>query len=306
MTAALIVAAGQTGAAERLTPDREIGALPALKRIVLTLQRAGVERIVVACGDGEDKAEKLVAHMSVEFLRCPGTGEMLESVKTGLRYLQDKCRAVLVCHTDVPLFAPETVRLLLGAEGPVCVPACQGRAGHPIRLEAGMIPAILAYEGPGGLAGAIRAAGLKRTLLEVEDEGVLANVRDGGDYGHLLPRRGREALRPVFRVQLMRDQRFYGPGAHQLLQLTGETESLLEACRRMGISYSKGRKIISNLERQMDCHILESTRGGKAGGASTLTPEGRELIRRYSAFCREAEECLGALFEKHFPSEETE
>lgn len=68
----------------------------------------------------------------------------------------------------------------------------------------------MAYEGRGVGRGDPAAA--ERTLLEVEDEGVLANVRDGGDYGHLLPRRGREALRPVFRVQLMRDQRFYGRG----------------------------------------------------------------------------------------------
>lgn len=306
MTAALIVAAGQTGAAGRLTPEKEIGALSALKRSVLTFQRAGVERIVVVCGDGEDKTEKLVAHMNVVFLHSSSAGEMLESVKTGLRYLQGKCRTVLVCHTDVPLFSAETVRRLLAEEGPVCVPVCRGRAGHPIRLDAGLIPSLLAYEGPEGLAGAIRAAGWERTRLEVEDEGVLANVRDGGDYGHLLARHGREALRPVFRFQLMRDQRFYGPGAHQLLQLTEETGSLLEACRRMGISYSKGRKIISNLEQQMGRPILESTRGGKAGGASTLTPEGRELVHRYGAFCREAEECLSALFDKHFPPGEDE
>lgn len=300
MTAALILAAGRTGGEGRFAPEREIGEVSALKRSVLTFQRAGVERIVVVCGDGEERAEKLVPHMNVVFLRSPSAGEMLDGVKAGLAFLRGKCTAVLISHTDAPLFTPETVRALLAAEGPVCVPVCRGRPGHPIRLEADQIPSILEYEGEGGLAGAIRAAGTARTLVEVADEGVLANLRRGEPCEHLAARHAQAELRPAFRFQLMRDQPFYGPGAHQLLQLTEETGSLLDACRHMGISYSKGRKIIANLERQLGGPVLESTRGGKAGGASTVTEAGRTLMGNYTAFCREAEACLEELFHKHF------
>lgn len=92
--------------------------------------------------------------------------------------------------------------------------------------------------------------------------------------------------------------------AHQLLQLTQETGSLLEACRCMGISYSKGCKIISNLEQNMGCPVLERTRGGREGGASTVTEAGQELIRSYAAFCKEAKEYLTELFPKYFPMRE--
>lgn len=300
MTAALIIAAGKRGKDRRFEPSKEIGAVTTIKRCVLTFQQAGVERVVVVCGDSEERTEKLVAHMNVTFLNSPDSGEMLDSVKVGLDFLQDKCTMVLIAHTDVPLFSVETVRALLEADGSVRVPVYHGRAGHPLCLSAGHIPQVLSYSGPGGLASAIRAAGLERTMLPVEDEGVLAHIKDGTACEQLLSCRKEETLRPVFRVQLMRDRPFYGPGAHQLLQLTQETGALLDACQHMGISYSKGRKIIANLEHQMGCPILERTRGGKAGGTSTVTAEGQTLMLQYNAFCKEAETCLNELFIKYF------
>lgn len=300
MTAALIIAAGKNGKGRLFDPAKEVGALSAVKRCILTFQQAGVERVVV-CGDSEERVQKLVPHMNVTFLRCPSGGEMLHNVKAGLNFLQGKCTAVLITHTDVPLFSAETVRSLLEADGSVCVPVYRGRAGHPIRLAAERIPQILSYSGEGGLAGAIRACGAKRVTLEVEDEGILANAQDADAFGSLLSDREEERLRPVFRFQLMREQPFYGPGAHQLLQLTQETGSLLEACRCMGISYSKGRKIIFNLEQNMGCPILERTRGGREGGTSTVTETGQQLIRSYTAFCKEAREYLAELFPKYFP-----
>ena len=145
MTAALIIAAGKNGKGRQFDPAKEVGALSAIKRCILTFQKAGVERVVV-CGDGEERIEKLVPHMNVTFLRCPSGGEMLNNVKVGLNFLQGKCTAVLITHTDVPLFSVETVRSLLGKEGAVCVPVYQGRAGHPICLSAEQFPQIKVCE----------------------------------------------------------------------------------------------------------------------------------------------------------------
>lgn len=300
MTAALIIAAGQTEGKARFEPEKKIGTITALKRIVMVFQQAGVRRIAVVCDD--DRAEKLVPHMNLEFLRSPAGGEMLAGVKAGLAYLQDKCDAVLIAHTDVPLFSVSTVRHLLEADGEVCVPCCQGRGGHPLLLRAEQFSTILSYTGQQGLAGAIRSAGLHRQLVEVEDEGILANIqRSEEDYLRLVDRHDLAALRPAFRFQLMREQVFYGPGAHQLLHLTEETSSLLDACRRMGISYSKGRKIIANLEEQLGAQVIASSRGGRTGGASVVTEPGRRLMQSYDAFCGEAAACLEELFRKYFP-----
>ena len=114
------------------------------------------------------------------------------------------------------------------------------------------------------------------------------------DKIHSLP------LRPVFRFQLMREQRFFGTGAHQLLHLIRETGSLLTACRRMDMSYSKGRKVIAGLESQLGFPVIQSRQGGKTGGFSVLTPEAEDMMRRYDAFTKEAEQTLEKIFLRHF------
>ena len=107
-------------------------------------------------------------------------------------------------------------------------------------------------------------------------------------------------LYPTIKIRVVREKPFYGPGAHQLLQLTQETGSLLEACRHMGISYSKGRKIISVMEQQLGCPVIISQQGGRSGGHSTVTDEGKELMRNYSEFDKEARRYIDKLFLKYF------
>lgn len=300
MAAALIITAGKTAHGSAFEPGKEVGSIPAVQRAAMVFQQAGIERIVVVCGQDGGKTEKLAARMNLVFLHCDGDAEMLDCVKTGLAYLTGKCGRVLISPVDVPLFSAATVQRLLKEDGGVCVPVCRGRGGHPLLLRAEHFPSVLAYQGSGGLAGAVRAAGLSRREVEVEDEGVLANVQRDGSCAELAARHELSALRPVFTFRLAREQVFYGPGAHQLLRLTEETDSLLSACRYMGLSYSKGRKIIAALEKQLGCPALETRQGGKNGGRSLVTGEARRLMDRYEGFCAEAREQLGQLFQRYF------
>ena len=300
MIAALIIATGKTAYKEGFTPQKEVGAIPALQRIVMLFQRAGIERIVVICDEDGEKTEKLASHRNVVFLHHRSDVEMLDSVKAGLTYLQDKCEAAMITHADVPLFTLETVRALTAADGPVRVPSHEGKAGHPLLLYAEYFPMILTYTGEGGLAGAIRASGLRRTIVEVEDEGVLTNVGYENDYSYLADRHSLRESYPDFRIRIVREKPYYGPGAHQLLQLTEETASLREACRRMGISYGKGRAILAIMERQLGYPAVESQQGGSTGGHSIVTEEGKKLMRRYAEFTAEARKSIQDLFDKHW------
>lgn len=300
MVTALIIAAGKTGRGDNFDPQKEVGTIPALQRAVMVFQLAGIERIVVVCDEIGDKTEKLASNMNVIFLHNRKDAEMLENVKTGLVYLQDKCTSAMITHTDVPLFTVETVRALMAAEGNIRIPSHNGSMGHPILLSAECFQAVLSYGGGGGLAGAMEASGLQRTLVEVEDEGVLTNVHYENDYEHLVAGHDLMELHPDIRIRIVREKPFYGPGAQQLLQLTEEISSLREACRRMGISYSKGRGIIALMEQQLGYPVIESHQGGKHGGYSIVTQKGKDLISSYTGFCVEAKQRLQELFGKYF------
>lgn len=300
MVAALIIAAGRTARKDDLEPLVEVGTMSAIQRIVMVFQRADIERVVIVCDADRYKTEKLAAHMNVVYLPGKQGAEMLDNVKIGLDYLSEKCTAAVITHVGVPLFSVGTVRALMNAEGSVCVPSHHGKAGHPLFLRSEHFQAVLTYSGDGGLAGAIKKSGLQRNFVEVTDEGVLANVQDVAEYEHLLADDNLGELHPDIRIRIVKQKPFYGPGPHLLLQLTQETGSVLEACRNMGISYSKGRNIISIMEEQLGYSVIESKQGGRAYGRSVVTEKGKELMQNYADFCAEAKQCSNELFMKYF------
>ena len=301
MVAALVIADGKTGGRDGFDAQREVGAIPAIQRIVKVFRLAGVERIVVVCGRDGYKAEQLVSRMNVTILHNNSDcAEMLDSVKTGLDYLRDKCAAALITHIDVPLFSVETVRALSASCGPVCIPSYEGVTGHPIMLRSELFEKISSYRGEGGLAGAVIDSGIQSQIVEVGDEGILVNINHNKGYEGLIEKHDLMEMHTDVRIRLVREKAFYGPGAHQLLQLTDETNSVLEACRKMGLSYSKGRGIIAAIEQQFGYPVIESRLGGKSGSRSRVTKEGKELMRGYEGYCAEAKEFLDELFGKYF------
>lgn len=299
MTAALIISAGRTDRKDRFSPERQIGKISAIERIALQFKTIGIQRIVVV-EDEQKLPQKFVSSMNLIFLTVPANGEMLDSIRQGLLYLQDKCTEVIISYVDVPMFSKKTLQILLEADGDVCIPSCRGKCGHPILLRASCFGAIISYHGPNGLKGAIEAAGIKRRIVEVDDEGILSDMQASKSYETLAADHELSELRASCQIKISREKVFYGPGAHHLLQLTEESGSLLNACQHMGMSYTKGRKIISTMEEQMRTPVLETQQGGKTGGGSRLTKAAKEMMVSYSAFQEEAEAALQEIFKKHF------
>ena len=300
MVAALVIAAGKTGGQGSFEPMQTVGSISAIQRLVSVFQRAGIERVVLVCGENSRQAEKLAARMRAVCLRAPDDAQMLTNVKLGLAYLQDKCEAVLIAPVDVPLFTVETVQALIASRAEVGVPVYCKRAGHPLLLRAIHFPCVLDYAGEDGLAGAVRASGLTREMIDVADAGVLANIQKTGDLRNLVENHSLNTVRPEVRVRLVREKAFFGPGPMQLLLLTDETGSLRDTCRRMGVSYSKGFTMLALIEQQLGCAVLIRQQGGASGGQSTLTAAGKDLVKRYTAYCEELSQNAQTLFEQHF------
>lgn len=299
MTGALIIATGKTDHQSAFAPERQIGRISALERMVLLLQMTGIRRIAVV-GDEREYPKKLVPSMNLVFLTASSEGEMLDSIQQGVCYLQDQCTEILVAHGNVPMFSEKTVRMLLDAEGEVCIPSCHGRCGHPILLRKSCFSRLLAYQGEKGLRGAVEASGIRPNIIETEDKGILSDKNTGTSYEALSESHDVRKMKTSVQVRIRREKVFYGPGIHQLLQLTETEGSLANACQRMGISYTKGRRLISTMEEQIGKTVLATGQGGKHGGYSRLTEAARQIMDSYSAFQEEAEEAVQRLFEKHF------
>jgi molybdate transport system regulatory protein len=66
------------------------------------------------------------------------------------------------------------------------------------------------------------------------------------------------------------------------------------------MSNSSAWRVINAAEQELGVPVLERRVGGKQGGGSALTPEGRELLTRYSAAQVEVETYLTDVFSRHF------
>lgn len=102
------------------------------------------------------------------------------------------------------------------------------------------------------------------------------------------------------KLYLQNGTRIFGPGPYALLRLVGESGSVRTASEAMGISYSKAWKMVTGVERDLGCPVVERKRGGAAGGSTSLTAEGRRLLDCYERFARRADEAAGEIFGPFF------
>ena len=72
-----------------------------------------------------------------------------------------------------------------------------------------------------------------------------------------------------------------GPGKADLLELIGQTGSISEAGRRMGMSYKRAWSLVEGLNRSFAAPLVISERGGAGGGGATLTPAGQAVLDHF-------------------------
>ena len=98
-------------------------------------------------------------------------------------------------------------------------------------------------------------------------------------------------------------RKFFGEGPYRLLLAVEETGSLRSAAASMGMAYTKALKLLKNAEAALGVPLTVRAVGGKDGGGSRLTPEGKEWLAKYEAY-RDA--CIQAnrrLYLEFFPEQ---
>lgn len=108
------------------------------------------------------------------------------------------------------------------------------------------------------------------------------------------------ALHPALKLRLARKRIFFGPGPAELLMQIKRTDSVRMACEKMGISYSKGWKMINTMEEELGYKVTKRQQGGRNGGSACLTPEGEALLAKYQELERRSREAVDSIFEELF------
>lgn len=72
----------------------------------------------------------------------------------------------------------------------------------------------------------------------------------------------------------------------------------------MGMSYSKGWKLIHIAEEETGWILVKRTTGGTNGGEAHLTEQCKELIEKYERYTMRVQEAAKKIYDEIFDSEE--
>lgn len=103
------------------------------------------------------------------------------------------------------------------------------------------------------------------------------------------------------KIRICDSEPVLGPGLVRLLEFIEKTGSMKEACTTMGMSYSKGWKIVNRAEALLKEELIVRFHGGTKGGKCGITEKGASLIERFNQMQKEMEDNGKKAFEKYFP-----
>ena len=96
-------------------------------------------------------------------------------------------------------------------------------------------------------------------------------------------------------------EKFFGDGPARLLRGIEKNGSLRASAMSMGMAYSKALKILKQAENALGFPLTTRTTGGKSGGGSSLTAEGKAWLSRYEAYVAACTEVNHRLAREYFP-----
>ena len=105
---------------------------------------------------------------------------------------------------------------------------------------------------------------------------------------------------PTLKIKIYQEDLVFGPGLVILMEHILVTESMKDACGEMGMSYSKGWKIINRAEKELGYTIVERSPGGKNGGGARVSDEGLKLLEKYERFEKELTETAAEKYREIF------
>ncbi|RLD63185.1 MAG: hypothetical protein DRJ01_04390 [Bacteroidetes bacterium] len=96
------------------------------------------------------------------------------------------------------------------------------------------------------------------------------------------------------------EENILGDGKINLLKEIDKKGSLQSAVNTIGISYRKAWGNIKTAEEVLGFNLVEKHRGGQSGGTTTLTEEGKNLIKAYDELHKEIDITIKKTVKKFF------
>ena len=106
-------------------------------------------------------------------------------------------------------------------------------------------------------------------------------------------------LRPRHKIWFTLGNSFLmGPNYFRFLRAVDETGTIRRAGQAVGWSYRTCLNRIRRMEQVLGARVLETERGGAAGGGARLSAEGRRLLRIFERWQRDMADYSERAFQK--------
>jgi len=284
--AALILAAGVAPCSEQWGPMLPVGNDTMIRRTISVMHKAGADPIVVATGYKNNQLKLHLHDLPVEFLynRKYASTQMYDSLLMGLRHLDGRCDRLLLIPADVPTLEEASIRRLLTEKAQIVRPVYEGRTGHPIVIDSSVFASLLSYNGQNGLHGAFQLLHLQIKNVSVADVSTVFGDSSPETRSRLLKYNlavggGREMFHVDISMNFGAVGKAFSPEIAQFLEMIDLTGSMQQACSVLKISYSKGWKMIREIEDAWGIQLVERKVGGRKGGGTRLAPDGEKLLK---------------------------
>ena len=112
-------------------------------------------------------------------------------------------------------------------------------------------------------------------------------------------------MKAVTKITFLDDnnEKFFGEGPARLLHGIEDTGSLRAAALSMDMAYTKALKLIRKAESALGFPLILRATGGKDGGGSCHTQEGKEWLERYEAYRDACKQANSRLYLEFFPEQ---
>jgi len=202
MTCAIILAAGRSRRMGRPKLLLPFAGSTAIARVVDAFLGVPIDLTLVVIRPGDQQIRAALGARPISFAENPDPqGDMLSSVRCGLRALPPAAKVIFVSPADQPSLEPALIREMLAAfqtagRG-ILVPACAGRRGHPLAFDACYCQEILSSHDGVGLRGFVQSHADEVLEWPTSNSAVLEDLDTPADYQAALRRGGPAASEQV-------------------------------------------------------------------------------------------------------------
>jgi len=97
----------------------------------------------------------------------------------------------------------------------------------------------------------------------------------------------------ILKIRILHEDLFaFGPGKAALLDAIARHESISGAGRELGLSYSKTRRLVDEMNLSFRSPLVETSRGGSERGGAVVTEIGRRVLDVFRSMEEKAREAV--------------